>query len=543
VLARLCAFEEALFLRTLLSLAEPERAGLEILFTDAVMTRIAALPYRKYHGVFLPCAKHLPNFDVHHYRRELRPFQLRHSAQQGCRQTFAPLTAAALYAMDIPDLEFIAEDILPVGATLFVGRAKDGKSLAMWNLLFAVASGGVVFGRYPTTQGPVLYLALEDGERRAKKRLTDQMRAFKMDTPPEDFHIQVWEAPRVGAGLEEQLHAWLDEHPGAKLIVIDILEKIRPPRTRNGSVYQDDYAAVAPLQRLAQDRGIAVVIVHHTNKAKADDFRNTPSGSESLLGGVDTLWVLRRVAGETDALLQITGREVLEHAELAMQFKDGFWTAMGDAATTVLNPAHQAIIDTLRTTGSPMTPSQLATSLGVNLNTMKVHLLRLVERGLVRKTGQGQYTHRVLTPEGAEGVTHCNPVTQAPTEPGPYPPAVPDLIEEEDPIPQAMPMMYAPSPMNEMPAESVDEPVEETPETQADTTVTPVTADAPQSTEPTPAARNGHGQPATNGHSNGHRPDGQVPLMLIPCANCHGTKRWNDRGTWRCVTCWPQTQG
>ena len=44
-------------------------------------------------------------------------------------------------------------------------------------------------------------------------------------------------APRVGAGLEEALHQWLDEHPGAKLIVIDILEKVRPPRTRNGSVY------------------------------------------------------------------------------------------------------------------------------------------------------------------------------------------------------------------------------------------------------------------------------------------------------------------
>src|SRR5262249_14960066 len=148
---------------------------------------------------------------------------------------------------------------------------------------------------------------------------------------------------------------------------------------------------------------------------KAEDFRTTPSGAESLLGGVDTLWSLRRIAGETDAVLQITGREVIENAELAMQFKDGFWTAMGDAATTVLNPAHQAILDTLRVAGYPMTPTQLATTLEVNLNTMKVHLLRLVERGLVAKTGQGQYVHRVWTPapESAEGVTPCNPVTQA----------------------------------------------------------------------------------------------------------------------------------
>jgi len=204
--------------------------------------------------------------------------------------------------------------------------------------------------------------------------------------------------------------------------VIDILEKVRPPRTRNGSIYAEDYAAVAPLQRLAQDRGIAVVIVHHTHKAKMDDFRDAPSGSMSLLGAVDTLWSLRRVAGESDAVLQITGRDLLETSELAMEFKDGFWTARGDAATTVLNPAHQAILATLQTAGSAMTPTQLATVLGVNLNTMKVHLMRLTERGLVWKDGQGHYAHRILGPEHAAGVTHCNPVTPDPLEEAPPPP-------------------------------------------------------------------------------------------------------------------------
>ena len=237
-------------------------------------------------------------------------------------------------------------------------------------------------------------------------------------------------------------------------------------------------------------------------------------------------------------MLQITGREVIEHAELAMEFRDGFWTARGDAATTVLNPAHQAIIETLRTTGYAMTPTQLATVLGVNLNTMKVHLLRLVERGLVAKTGQGQYVHQVRTPEGGEGVTDCNPATHVTEEPPAGPAVAPDVVEEEDPIPQDVPLMYTPSPVDE----TSEEVREETPVAQAGIQVTRVTPDASQATEPTPATSNGHGQPATNGHSNGHRP-GHVPLMLIPCANCHGTERWNDHGTWRCVTCWPRARG
>ena len=61
-------------------------------------------------------------------------------------------------------------------------------------------------------------------------------------------------------------------------------------------------------------------------------------------------------------------------------------------------------------------------------------------------------------------------------------------------------------------------------------TVTEVTGDAHQH-----AATNGH----TNGQANGHT-NGTAAGMLIPCANCDGTVRWNDRGILRCVACWPK---
>jgi len=79
------------------------------------------------------------------------------------------------------------------------------------------------------------------------------------DAPPERLELVLWDAPRIEEGFEEQLTLWLDEHPQARLVVIDILEKVRPRRTRNGSVYADDYAALAPLQRIAQDRNIAIL--------------------------------------------------------------------------------------------------------------------------------------------------------------------------------------------------------------------------------------------------------------------------------------------
>ena len=187
-------------------------------------------------------------------------------------------------------------------------------------------------------------------------------------------------------------------------------------------------------------------------------------------------------------MLQITGRDLLETPELAMEFKDGFWTARGDAATTVLNPAHQALIDTLRTAGYPMTPTQLATVLGANLNTTKVHLMRLTERGLVWKDGQGHYAPRIMGPERAESVTHCNPRT-------PVPP--PPVVEEPDTS-----ALAAASGSGVEHGGEQTTPFLETPGRADDTstavgaTVTPVTPDVSQAQTPM--------RPATNGHSNGH---------------------------------------
>ena len=306
---------------------------------------------------------------------------------------FQLITARQLYDKDLPPLSYVVENILPVGATLFVGHAKDGKSLAMWNLCMAISEGGQAFGRYSAQQGDVLYLALEDGERRAKKRLTDQMQAMGMTTPPARLSLVLWEVPRLGEGLEQALTQWLDTYSEAKLIVIDILEKVRPRRTRNGSVYQDDYLALAPLQRLAQERGIAMVIVHHTNKGKAEDFRDAISGSMSLAGAADTLWVLQRLAGEADAALRITGRDI-ETLDLALQFQDGFWTVLGDAEAYRMSQASKEVVEALRNAGIPMTPHQLAKELGVLEATMRQRLKRMAERGEVINLGDGRYIAR-----------------------------------------------------------------------------------------------------------------------------------------------------
>jgi hypothetical protein len=201
--------------------------------------------------------------------------------------------------------------------------------------------------------------------------------------------------------------------------------------------------------------------------------------------------------------------------DLAMEFRDGFWTAKGDAATTVLNPAHQAIIDTLRTTGYPMTPTQLATVLDVNLNTMKVHLMRLVERGLVGKDGQGRYAHRIRTPEETSRVTPCNPVTplaEAEERSTPSPvPLEPD--HRGDTADSVTHVLEGESPPDERMVTRV-------------TAVTPVTPAAPPAT-------NGQGQPSTNGDTTRHH-NHSMPVEGPPqfCPGCSDRTCWLDRETY-----------
>jgi hypothetical protein len=436
ILTRLCALPDLPFIEAVLTLAMESYYGLTLLYETPIMARVAAISYANRKGVFFKVAKaQVSGFDAPDYRRELHPYVLRYSAQQGVGARFAPITAAELLAMEFPPLLWVVDEMLPAGLTLFTGRGKDGKSLLVWNLCLAVATGGLALGRYHALRGDVLYLDLEDGGRRAQKRLQEALDVLPdQRTIPDTFQLITWESPRVGEGLEEQLTAWLDTHPNARLIAIDILEKIRPRRRAGGSVYEDDYQALASLQRLAQERNVAILVVHHSNKSKPEDFRDTASGSMGLIGACDTFWGLARVAGQADATLRITGREVSEQ-ELAMQFDDGFWTVLGEKSEVQRSQATREILDALRQTQGPLSVKQLATALNVPENTMRVRLCRMTRRGEVNGVGDGLYGLPSPTPGS---LTYGIPVEETAVIPvmedAPPPAPVPEVQEVTEPV-------------------------------------------------------------------------------------------------------------
>jgi hypothetical protein len=302
------------------------------------------------------------------------------------RRTF---TAAELLDEELPPIREVVPGILPEGVTLLAGKPKLGKSWKALDLCIATATGGYALGKIHVEKGAALYLALEDNKRRMRKRLQKRL---SRSAPPQDLHIAL-EWPRLNEGGADELRAWLNEHPDARLVVIDTLAKIRKP-VRGQNVYAEDYEALEKLIPLAVEYKVAVLVVHHLRKLTAADPLDEISGSTGLSGGVDGFLILKRDRGRHDATLHVDGRDVEEPAELALTW-DGelaSWTLVGDAEEYRMSAERAKIIEVLRASKEPMSPKEIATALGIDVRNVSQRLYQMKQAGQVKTPNYGRYT-------------------------------------------------------------------------------------------------------------------------------------------------------
>ncbi len=148
--------------------------------------------------------------------------------------TFTPpdfwklLDVADVENWDCQPLEWIIEHILAKGNLVFVAAdTQCGKTFLAFYVLLKILTGGLLFGKfriYPIKK--VLYLLLEDPDRRAKKRILDMRRDIRVK--PGQFMMYV--AP--GLTVNDELHwAWLKEfiaNGQYDLVVLDTYQKATP---------------------------------------------------------------------------------------------------------------------------------------------------------------------------------------------------------------------------------------------------------------------------------------------------------------------------
>lgn len=236
---------------------------------------------------------------------------------------------AELLSRSIPPQRWIIDSILPEGLTLLCGKPKAGKSWLSLDIALHVASGQDFWG-HKTSAGRVLLFALEDGERRLKRRLemliTEREELYPAMIYP-CFSVPPLESG-FAKGLEEQLQ---DFGSGEKvsLVIVDTFGKIREASRLDG--YQRDYQQVAALKAIADKHHIAFLLVHHLRKMGSDDPFEEISGTQGILGASDGAMVLKRQSrSDRNGKLFYTSRDS-DDKQYALQFDDNCrWKLLSD---------------------------------------------------------------------------------------------------------------------------------------------------------------------------------------------------------------------
>lgn len=290
-----------------------------------------------------------------------------------------------LMATVFPPIRWVVSGYVPEGLAILAGRQKLGKTWLAIDFALAVAVGGAAMGGISCEQGNVLYIDLENGPRRIQRRI---------ETLYPDAHLRpdlsrlewVSEAPMLNNGFVDAIDDWRVSVASPRLVVIDVLQRVKPPGNSNQNAYESDYATLSPLQRWATTHGIAVLVLHHTKKGGADDPLEALSGSNGLSACADTTLVLDR--NQNGITLYVRGRDV-EEKESALKFIAGYWTVIGEASEVRRTDERSIIVEFLRDNREPITPTDLGAALGWKINNTKQLLFKMAKKGdVLRKKGR-----------------------------------------------------------------------------------------------------------------------------------------------------------
>jgi hypothetical protein len=187
-----------------------------------------------------------------------------------------------LDAMDIPATRWLVADLIAPGLTLLAAPPKSGKSYLALQMAECVAAGRPFLDR-ETTASRVSYFDLEQwhGLIRPRRQAIGKAHALPKGTP-------IYFKLTMGAGDGALADMQTEIERGSKLLIVDLFVRVRDELSEDAkkNAYARDYAAVVKMADFAlQHPEVAIVVVHHANKGKHDEWQAKISGSYGLTGG------------------------------------------------------------------------------------------------------------------------------------------------------------------------------------------------------------------------------------------------------------------
>ena len=303
------------------------------------------------------------------------------------RIKFVRTSTNDIMAMTFDPIRWVVPGYISAGFLVLAGRQKLGKTWLAIDMALAVAAGTTAMGSIMCEQGDFLYIDMENGPRRIQSRIAT---LFPDERSRPDLSRLEWvtEAPQLDAGFIDELERWRASVRAPRLVVIDVLQRIKPPGSLARNAYENDYSTWAPLQHWATSSGIAVLGLHHTKKGGAEDPLEALSGSNGLGACADTTLVLD--SNQNGKTLYVRGRDV-EEKETALIFAGGSWSILGEASDIRRSGERNSIIAALDDHGQPMTPAELSIATGRPSLNVRQLLFKMAKACEIHKVGGGRY--------------------------------------------------------------------------------------------------------------------------------------------------------
>jgi hypothetical protein len=312
------------------------------------------------------------------YERQLAKLTATASARPAAPTDVAPLDTETLTTLlEDPSVltpaEWVVQPLFERGTlSVIYGPGKIGKSTLLADIAAHVITGCDWAGQ-AVSQGPVLWVDLEQGRRRLARTL-------KSIDPRAAANLHVWsdlssrpEIARVWRTIETRAPA---------LVVIDSLAKLCQVEEENDNAAWQ--RALQPIEALARANRAAVVVIDHDRKGEGEHGRAL-RGASSKLAAFDAAIHLKRGATPTARRLEMVSREVGDFALTVDRTADGYRTAAAGECR---------VLSALRALGDAVSVKILHDHIvrqgyDVTAKTVQTRLTAAVDHGAATVTGAG----------------------------------------------------------------------------------------------------------------------------------------------------------
>lgn len=287
-------------------------------------------------------------------------------------------SAKDIYKSFYPEPSFLVPGMIPLkGLTILAGPYKGCKSWFILFLCMTLSRSGLFLGIFILETHKGLYLALEDSD----ARLNHRMKCLGLE--PGDNSLISTSFPSGIDGVNA-LTKLLSEDRTIEYVVIDTLGRFSNGRGKGG--YQEDYDWISSIKYIADELGIAIILVTHTRKLVDDrDEFNEISGSCGSMAVADAILVLKKSRNSGNGTLACTGRDFEEKKYEVFFSKDSCcWSIKGECVESASTPERQSILEILKEHGE-MTPQEVSIYIERTPKAVSNILVKLKDEGLVGK--------------------------------------------------------------------------------------------------------------------------------------------------------------